>query len=217
MAPLKCTGKSTKALAISDVRYLGYNLLENADLSVTDRETGKTPEMKLNLIYNTAALKGIITRENLESHIDVFAKSADFVFDMKEPQKIEKLLFTSFFAPNANYTVGEFAIFASDDRETLFDDENEIAHEEGGKNWVEGDRNNADWLYDIEGSCRFIGLRVYKANETDDIIRPENFAVFNSENTEKRKYIDTYFGKNALKGLEPKKLTSGISFEDNAL
>ena len=50
MAPLKCTGKSTKALDFYDVWYLGYNLLENADLSVTDRETGETPEMKLNLI-----------------------------------------------------------------------------------------------------------------------------------------------------------------------
>ena len=86
MAPLKCTAKSTKALDFYDVWYLGYNLLENAKLSVTDRETGKTPEMKLNLIYNTDALKGIITRENLKTHIDVFAKSADFVFDMKEPQ-----------------------------------------------------------------------------------------------------------------------------------
>ena len=217
MAPLKCTGKSTKALDFYDVWYLGYNLLENADLSVTDRETGETPEMKLNLIYNKNALEGIITRENLKNHIDVFANSADFVFDMKKSQKIEKILFTSFFAPNANYTVGEFAIFASNDRETLFDDSNMVAHEEGGKNWTSGKRNHADWLYDTEGSCRFLGLRVFKANETDDIIRPENFAVFNSENTEKRKYIDTYFGKNALKGLEPKKLTSGIAFEDNAL
>ena len=217
MAPLKCTGKSTKALDFYDIWYLGYNLLENAELSVTDRETGEPPEMKLNLIYNKDALKGIVTRENLKTHIDVFAKSADFVFDMKEPQKIEKLLFNSFFDGNKNYTVGEFAIFASDDRETLFDDENEIAHEEGGKNWTKGKRNSADWLYDIEGSCRFLGLRVFKANETDDIIRPENFAVYNSENNEKRKYIDTYFGKNALKGLEPNEITNGIAFEDNAL
>lgn len=217
MALLKCTGKSTKALDFYDVWYLGYNLLENADLSVTDRETGETPEMKLNLIYNKNALEGIITRENLKNHIDVFANSADFVFDMKKSQKIEKLLFTSFFAPNANYTVGEFAIFASNDRETLFDHINEIAHEEGGKNWTNGSRNNADWLYDIEGSCRFLGLRVFKANEVDDIIRPENFSVFNAEYTEKRKYINDLFSKNALKGLKPDCLTSGIAFEDNSL
>ena len=217
MALLKCTKKNSKPIDYYQILALGYNLLENSELSVTDRETGKTPEMKLNQIYDENALTGIINRENLGFHIDVFAHSADFVFDMKTSQKIEQLLFTSFFNDSKNYTVGEFAIFASNDKESLFDDCNEIAHEEGGKNWVEGDRNSADWLYDVEGSCRYLGLRVFNANEVDDIIRPENFAAYNSENTEKRSYIPTHLGKNALKDLEPRCVTNGIAFEEDGL
>lgn len=217
MAPLKCTKNDIESLSYFDLLNLGYNLLEGCEASVTDRKTGKTPEMKRREIYDKNALLKIINHEDLKTPISVLSSSADFVFDMKKPQKIEKLLFASFYQGNANYNVGEFAIFASNDRESLFDDSNMIAHEEGGINWHSGKRNNADWLYDVEGSCRFLGLRVYKANEVDDVIRPKNFAAYNSENNEKRAYIPNHIGKNALKGLEPNVLTSGIAFEDNAL
>lgn len=217
MAPLKCTKNNIESLSYFDLLNLGYNLLEGCEASVTDRKTGKTPEMKRKAIYDKNALLKIINHEDLKTPISVLSSSADFVFDMKKPQKIEKLLFASFYQSDANYNVGEFAIFASNDRESLFDDSNMIAHEEGGINWHSGKRNNADWLYDVEGSCRFLGLRVYKANEVDDVIRPKNFAAYNSENNEKRAYIPNHIGKNALKGLEPSEITNGIAFEQDGL
>ena len=217
MALLKCTKKAIDYLDYNEVASLGYNMLEDSNYSIINRETGNTPKMMLNLEYDENALIGLVGNKNLPFHVDIMCNSVDITFDMKKERKIEKLLFTSFFNASKNYTVDEFAIFASNSKDDLFCDGNIIIHEAGGKDWLPGERNNADWLYDVEGSCRYLGVRIYKANATDKIIRPETFGVYNAEYTKKRTYITENFEKNILSGIEPANITDGIAFEDDSL
>ncbi len=194
----------------------GYNMLADADIKVIDRATGKTPVMKHNIVENENAVKlGLVANENQLDHIDIMCDSADLIFDLKREVSPEKIFISSFHTRNGNYILEEFAVFTSDSEETLFDDENMIIHEKVSEEWRPVfTRNHADWLYEAEGSFRFFGVRFYKANKTDDIIRPENIGIYNSEHTQIMRFAKNVIGDNPLKGFEPQALTNEHYFDD---
>ena len=203
-------------LSISNIIDLGYNMLADSKMKVIDRVTGKKPVTKLNVVENDEAIKAVVSNHNLKDHIDIMCDSADLIFDLKREVSVEKIFISSFHTRGGNYILGDFAAFASDREETLFDDENMLFHEKVSDDWKPSfDRNHADWLFNAEGRLRFFGVRFYKANKTDDIIRPENIGIYNKEHTKKMQFVKNFLGENPLKGMEPECLTDELCFDDD--
>ena len=210
-----------KDVSLQAIEEFGYNILADSEITVIDRKTGQAPIMHLKNDADENAMVAVVSQEDRRTHIDIFCESADIVFDIKKAVEAETVFISSYWNPKKNYCLGDFAVFGSLDKETLFNDENMLARETDGADWVAGgglkNRNHADWLYEAEGTIRYFGIRVFKANATDDVIRPKNIGIYNSKYTRANKFISDKFGKNILSGLEPKSLTNGYCFDDNDL
>ncbi len=218
-----CKKRDIASYNPGDIPDFGYNLLTNSENFIADVTTKKAPLIHYNAIPDNEALSKMLNEyffSPSEKHIDIFCNSADIVFDLKKETVIDNIIFTSFNHGTQNYSVGEFGIFASDTLDNLFDNENEIAHDEGAVNWkIGGRRNGVDWIFDTKGSCRFIGFRVYKANATDEIIRPQFFGAYSDEFSKSylmsKSKILKFATNNLLSGMEPKSITDGKCYIDD--
>jgi len=122
---------------------------------------------------------------------------------------VDNIILRCFFNESKNYSIAEFELYAADSREKLYDTVNRIAHVRGIDDWHSGTRNNADWLFDVVGAFRFFGIKVLKANGTDDITRLGFIGVYSAEATENIGYINRNFPNSIIAGKEPTVLTCG--------
>ncbi len=218
MQRYKCSKKPVTALSGMQLKSLGYSMLAGKPaLSVTDRATGKMPQLKLNQEYDLKATIGCTQENSPTQHIDILCESADVVFDSGKVRPVDTLVVTSFFTGGTNYTIAEFELYASDELQNLFTPENMIAHERGIDFWEDGQRNNADWLYSFEGEIRYLGIRVLKANATDDIIRLGHVGMYHKDYTMQREYAMKRLPNSLIAGMEPQSVTDGVLFDDTDL
>ena len=218
MSKYKCSKKPINALNGMQIKSLGISMIAGMPaLSVVDKDTGEVPQMKLNQEYDSKATIGCTQEFSPMQHIDILCGRADIVFDAGKVRPVENILVTSFFDGGTNYSIAEFELYASCEQETIFDPENKIAHERGIDFWEKGRRNNADWLYDFEGRIRYIGIRILKANGTDDIIRLAHVGMYHKDYTMQREYAVNHLPKNLFVGMEPESVTDGVLFDDEDL
>ncbi len=219
MKVIECKKRDLVKINADYVKDLGYSLIDGMIGEITNAD-GDKPKMKLGTDFCDDALIGCTDRKRINGHIDIFAKTADVVYDLGYNANVETIVFRAYFHEyqrEYNYTIGEFKLYASNSKEELFNKENEIAHERGIDYWVSGDRNNADWVYDVKGSFRFFGVQILNANPTDDIIRLGYIGLYNKEYTEKKKYVINNFGDSLIHNLEPAVITNGNFFVDELM
>ena len=207
-----CTKRNIEALNNAvEIKNLGCSMLygKKAEIKITD--TDEVPVLKRRCTPDENAFLGCVG-EDVTEHIDILSDTADIVCDLGAVTSAEAILIRSCFNSSINYSLAEFELYAGDTRDNLFAPENMIAHERGIDNWHKGERNNSDWIYDIEGSLRYLGIRVLKANGTDDIIRLGHVGIYNSRNTEGKKYMSEKYSHNLLEGMEPISVTDGAIF-----
>ena len=219
MSVIKCKKRDLVKINAEYVKELGHSLLEGKLGIITNAE-GVKPKMKLGAEYQETALIGCTDSKRIDGHIDIFAKVADIVYDLGYEANIETIVLRAYYHAadtSLNYTIGEFKLFASNNKEELFCDANEIAHERGIDSWVGGDRNNSDWVYDIEGKFRFFGIKILNPNPTDDIARLGYIGLYNKEYTEKKEYVINNFSESLVKNLEPVTITDGNLFVDELM
>ncbi len=213
MAITKCEKSSANVIPAKDIKALGYNILQGKTVTVVDMDTGEAPRLAYGTDYVGREME-ICTDEQIEKHVDIYAKRCEIVYDLGEIIPVEVVEISSFFHFRTNYTLGEFELFASDEREKLFDPNNRFAYENNGESAVPGGRNNSDWMYFVEGDLRYFGIRIHNSNITDEIARPRNFGLYSKEYTKQRTFAKENFPKNYLMGLEPKCVTDNILFDD---
>lgn len=210
MSNIKCSLRDLESLTNSQVSEFGYSLLEGVMGEITDLATGETPKMKDHTItFNDKALATCTSVEKCGLHIDIFSDLCTVSYDLGSKKKVDNIIIRCFFNESTNYSIAEFELYAADSREELYNEGNKITHVKGIDSWHQGDRNNADWLFDVEGSFRYFGIKVLKANATDDITRLGFVGVYNNEYTENIRYSKSNFPANILEGCEPKSVTSG--------
>ncbi len=131
--------------------------------------------------------------------------------------KVEKAAIKAFYYDmgKLNYSIGEFKLYASDSREELFESKNEVVHECGKDRWFYGARNNADWVYDVDGSFRYFGIKVLNSNPTDDITRIGYIGLYNSDYSQSFQYLSENYPKNIFAGQQPNAITDNCVFDDD--
>ncbi len=214
MSVKNCIKRNIKALDVPmQIKDNGYNILCGKKAEVIDIKTGGTPIIKRDCCASPEAVLGC-TSSNVDDFIDILCDKADIIFDIGYVAEAETVLIRSLFNASVNYSVAEFELYASESRAELFLPKCKIAHEKGIENWHTGERNNSDWVYDIEGSFRFLGLRVLKANATDEIIRLGHIAVYSRRYSEGKAFVEENFPKNSLRNTADECLTDGVIYND---
>ena len=198
-----------------EVKNYGFNMLSGKKAKIIDCNTGTAPELKRKLKLDADAFRGC-TSENVDEHIDILCEKADIICDLGSVTAVDNIVIRSYFSSSVNYTIGEFMLYAADTENELFNEENMLAHERGGVAWHKGKRNNADWVYDTVGTFRYLGIRILKSNETDDVIRLGHVGVYNSIYTEGKKYISENFPCNLLYSQEPLCVTDGLIYSSDS-
>ncbi len=165
-----------------------------------------------NPIHNPDFL--LILGENgftFDNHIDIDTTAFSLVYDLKYKRKIERIYIGSFYNGETNYTIGEFELFASNERETLFNEENKIlTFDNIGKQTFCAPRNNADFLFDAEDlSARFFAFRQLNSNSPDTISRIRNVCLYEDRFT----YTRLFLSNNTLTGGHLEGLVPEISGE----
>lgn len=217
MPILECKRRDIKNLNETEVKNMGSSIIDGILGEITG-DNGDLPKMDLDGAPSTTAMSACTDNTRINDHIDIFSKTAKIVYDLSTVTNVETLLLRLYFAPyEKNYTVGEFKIYASDDRENLFESENELAHERPMDNLVPGERNNADWVYDVKGSLRYFGIEILLSNPTDDLIRLSYIGVYSKDFTEKKELTPACFNESLIYNAEPKYITRGELFDDDRM
>lgn len=211
MSNIKCQLRDIESLSNSQVIDFGYSVLEGKMGEIIDLATGEVPEMKDHTItFNKNALATCTDVEKCGLHIDIFSDLCTVTYDLGNKTKVDNIILRCFFNGSTNYSIAEFELYGADSREELYNAENKMAHVKGIDSWHQGERNNADWLFDLENAeFRFLGIKVLKANGTDDITRLGFVGVYNNEYTANTKYTKINFPANLLASQEPKDATVG--------
>ena len=172
MSNVKCRLRDIESLSNSQVIDFGYSIIEGKVGEIIDLATGKVPEMKDHTItFNKNALAACPDVEKCGLHIDIFSDLCTVTYDLGEKTRVDNIIIRCFFNNSINYSIAEFELYGANSRDELYDEANKLTHVRGIDSWHQGDRNNADWLFDVEGAFRFFGLKILKANATDDITR----------------------------------------------
>lgn len=217
MAISECKKRELLNLNKSDVENFGYSIIDGILGEITG-DSGDLPEMHLDGAPSREAMSACTDKARINDHIDIFSKTAKIVYDLSTVTNVETLLIRGYYCPHGkNYTIGEFKIYASDVRENLFERENELAHERPMDNLVPGERNNADWVYDVKGNLRYFGIEILISNPLDDLIRLSYIGVYSKDYTEKKALTPACFNESLIYNAEPKYITRGELFDDDRM
>jgi len=211
MSNVKCRLRDIESLSNSQVIDFGHSIIEGKVGEIIDLATGKVPEMKDHTItFNKNALAACTDVEKCGLHIDIFSDHCTVTYDLGEKTRVDNIIIRCFFNNSINYSIAEFELYGADSRDELYDEANKLTHVRGIDSWHQGDRNNADWLFDLENAkLGFLGIKILKANATDDITRLGFIGVYNNEYTNNIKYVKANFPANILEKCEPSDITIG--------
>lgn len=145
-------------------------------------------------------------KHNFLQHIDIDIDKYSLVYDLEYPREIERIYVGSFCNWSVDYTVGEFELYASNDRENLFSEENKLVYYNNiGKRINNTPRNASDFLFDTDGlAARYIAFRHLKTNAEDGLCRLRNICFYSREFTRSRTFLlDNDLKGSVIEGIVP--------------
>ena len=202
----------------------GDNLFIDSKCKIVDLNTGEKPDMKAWVALTEECIQGdsneryLCDKERNIQGNDIMTDKVDIIYDLGRITDVSQIYIKSHFNASTNYTLSEFEIYAALSEDTLFDSENLVTAEKPENDWYVGCMDMAKWLYKVEGTARYIALRVIKSNPTDDITRIKYLGAYSDTETKngmykKRNYLSEKRHTNILKGMEPKILTDGLLYD----
>lgn len=177
----------------------GINLLAGIEPDITDKQGSKvTP-------YAGEA-EELTSCSNYFKHIDIIGDNqVSITYDLGRTAELDKIIIGGFYHPDINYCFGRYALYFSEDRATLYEEENCLADYDNSKSWEAGqERKGADQVFTFtkKPQGRYFGIRFLQPNPTDNLIRISRLALYNERNTLMNTYLDKY-GSNILMGMIP--------------
>ncbi len=174
-----------KELKVFGKKTLGFSMTQGL-MPELIREDGCDEKMvaKMFNLYGDEYLKMLGENDYyFEQHIDLPVHKFSLVYDLSSPKVIEKILISSYHYTFLDYTIGLFELYASDDRETLFNDENKIFTYDNRNNIPVGTfTNEPNLLFDVNGlKTRFIAFRQIESNSVDMFSRIKNFCLYSDD------------------------------------
>ncbi len=188
--------------------YVGRNLLEGIEPEIRSID-GSIPEMKnIKTFYDEKAHLELTLPFKLDKHIDIFSDNFTVTYPLSGKEEINTAFISGF--SNGNYMIGDFELFFADEKETLYSEENCIAHVDNSGIYREfgSNRHSEVFIGGLNVNAKFFGIRVNKACGADDICRISHIALYNDEETEslcfiKRNYkITNKLSSESVEGIE---------------
>ncbi len=196
---VKCLDLKWSHLDPMEREILGTNLLG-----------GLTPEVYgengVEVVYNMGSEEGpqlfkILTDDNqLTNHMDFYTFPLYIAYDLGKETEINRMHFYSFYYHNNDYTMNNFELYGSHNREDLFEPQNLITK------YYRPEKYNAapnDWVYETEGTLRYFGFKGLGGCHNDELMRLGRIALFSHENSAISQTVETNSEVNTLKGLVP--------------
>ena len=162
-------------------------------------------------------------------HVDIDSTAYSLIYDLGKEMAVDGIYIASHYNPNTNYTVGKFRLYASHNREDLFDDCNMLVDYDNEDKMEKGKpRNCADFYFDTEDcSFRYFAFKQLSTNSPDEITRMRNIGLYSAFHTTQRTYIEKLVISNYLSAVTPEvngekilnlaAATDGLVFDDSAL
>lgn len=209
-------------------KELGANMLNDCIPEVI-REDGVAKELTVrigNPTHNPEFFSYINRDDKFNTHVDIDGVAFSLVYDLGIARDIEGIYVACFHNGLTDYTIGEFEVYASDDRETLLDKDNRVLYYDNrGKMIFSEPRNCADFYFDVEGlCCRYVAFRQVSTNSTDGMSRIKNFCLYNADYTFQHLYVSRNYRGGELGGIVPEisgsykgkaeNITRGIAMDD---
>jgi len=180
------------------MEQLGVNLLNKKRPKVTAlSETPVTCQSGQSFGENNL---DILTDDSrIWTHVDLRGAPLSLTYDIGHSVKVDKI---GVFGLIKGYFLTDIAIYASNDADTLYTDENLIHRYSREKNPEH--KKNRDFIYDTEGSCRYFGVVINAPCDEDEIARVTRIALFSDYNNIKNDFIRQLNIQDLFSGLIPK-------------
>lgn len=179
---------STNTVYLQD--ELGVNLLDGtAPEFVADFAGDKNLLVESGREHSLDFLNLITSDKSFSSHVDIRSAGFALIYDLGSIRKFDKIYLNSF---EGNYSIGQFEIYASKERECLFNSESRVAFV---NNEIEYCRNNgfkcnSVFSFDIEaGEAKYIALKQISTNDTEGLSRITCFGVYSAEYSFSKCYL----------------------------
>lgn len=176
-----------------DKQILGFSMTKDI-MPEFIRDDGLTDEMipKWNEIRDVKYFT--LPGENdyfFDMHIDITTHQFSLVYDLGYPRQIDRILIGGFSQQFADYSIGQFELYGSYDRETLFNSENKILYQDNRFTINESKPvNDVDFLYDVEGlEVRYFALKHISSNSQDMFARIKNVCLYSEAFNAQNKFI----------------------------
>ena len=193
-------------LSIEEAKSFGANILGGILPKAKKTDGG---EVKHKYAWGYAPYDhdfGYLTNDNeIKKHIDFEGCPFTFIYDLGSVQDIEKIHIGAFAENSGNYCLNDFSIFASNNRETLFCEENKIVSykRDADEEFSFNGELYKDFVYEVEGSTRYFAFKDNGACPSDKISRISRIGLFSKKFSELYNFVSPAKTMDCLAGLTP--------------
>lgn len=216
--------------------YEGVNLLRGIKPEILNLDGTPVTRFDIDLRQDPDCWQKITDYPEHAIHIDVFAESCTFTYDLGREVSadyVDVCGFLHYVYKTRDFAIAEFELYFGNDKATLYDAENRAFYHNNAGTFDPEDtrpRRNVDFAVNVKGnSGRFFGLKILKSNPEDDITRIACLGLYNDEITELYHRMETVVGeslavRDSINVVDTKvlngdvaKLTDGVPFNFNNL
>ncbi len=201
---------------------LGENIIFGIEPEVLNFD-GTIPEMKNNLgQYDEKAHLEMTIPYDADHHIDIFSEGFTITYPIEKDTEVNTVFISGFYSGNGDYLIGEFELFFSNDKASLYNEENRAAYVNNEGVVAEFNRKRCAEMFINVGAikAKYFGIKVNKPCAQDDICRIGNIELYNEERTKQIKFCIDNFQTNQLTaeninigGLDTSVLCDGEVFD----
>ena len=133
------------------LKDLGANMLNRSAPEVI-RDDGIYEELTVRMgtpLHNPEFFSYISRDDRFQDHVDIDATAFTLSYDLGTERRVEGIYVSCFYNSLTDYTIGEFEVYASNNREDLLNPENRVLYYDNrGKMKLNEPRNAADFYFD---------------------------------------------------------------------
>lgn len=182
MANIKVEQSKLGYLSKGEMWNLGKNLLDGITPEITTL-SNEPFVCELEKEQNLSFLSIITDDQNISTHVDLFGAPLSLTYDLGKVCEIDTIHLSGF----ERYVFSGFKLFASKDREDLYNPENLFCDYHRVDN---DDMQDKDFVYTVSGSLRYFGFMATEACLRDEILRIARIALCSDFNTKQHRMTE---------------------------
>lgn len=196
MGNLKLESSIFTRLDLDEKKQFGNNLLQGIRPKITS--LGEAPEHHDIAGVSNDEMLDILSDDNrIANHVDFLNFPFTFTYELKEETVVDNIHIGGF----VGYPLKDFQLYAANDESELYSEENLV------DSFVSEEYNDllkaCDWLFKVNGSCKFFGVKINAGCHQDKRARVGRIALFSDENNIRYTLENSLNVVNEIKGVIP--------------